>query len=137
MVLHDGQLNWIVDCYTFSDHYPYSQINGDGINYIRNSVKVVVNAYTGRTDFYVADPDDPVIRTWERIYPGMFKPLSEMPPDLHAHIRYPEDFFLTQAEMYGTYHMKDPAIFYNREDLWTFPRENYSDRDGSRCSPTT
>ncbi len=128
IVLHDGQLNWIVDGYTFSDHYPYSQINGDGINYIRNSVKVIVNAYTGRTTFYVADIDDPVIRTWERIYPGMFKPLSEMPPDLHAHIRYPEDFFLTQAEMYGTYHMKDPATFYNREDLWTFPRENYSDQ---------
>jgi uncharacterized membrane protein (UPF0182 family) len=128
IVLQDGQLNWIVDGYTFSDHYPYSQINGDGINYIRNSVKVVVNAYTGRTTFYVADADDPLIRTWERIYPGMFKPLSEMPPDLHAHIRYPEDFFLTQAEMYGTYHMKDPATFYNREDLWTFPRENYSDQ---------
>jgi uncharacterized membrane protein (UPF0182 family) len=128
VVLHDGQLNWIVDGYTFSDHYPYSQINGDGINYIRNSVKVVVNAYTGRTTFYVADPDDPLIRTWERIYPGMFKPLSQMPPDLHAHLRYPEDFFLTQAEMYGTYHMKDPATFYNREDLWTFPRENYSDQ---------
>jgi uncharacterized protein len=128
IVLHDGQLNWIVDGYTFSDHYPYSQINGDGINYIRNSVKVVVNAYTGRTTFYVSDADDPVIRTWERIYPGMFKPLSDMPPDLHAHIRYPEDFFLTQAEMYGTYHMKDPSTFYNREDLWTFPRENYSDQ---------
>ena len=127
-MLHEGQLNWIVDGYTFSDHYPYSQINGDGINYIRNSVKVVVNAYSGRTTFYVADVDDPLIRTWERIYPGMFKPLSDMPPDLRAHIRYPEDFFLTQAEMYGTYHMKDPATFYNREDLWTFPRENYSDQ---------
>ncbi len=128
MVLHDGQLDWIVDGYTYSDHYPYSQINGDGINYIRNSVKVVVNAYSGRTDFYVADPDDPLIRTWQRIYPGMFKAMSEMPAELRAHIRYPEDFFLTQAEMYGTYHMKDPATFYNREDLWTFPRENYSDQ---------
>ncbi len=127
IVLVDGQLNWIVDGYTFSDHYPYSQINGDGINYIRNSVKVVVNAYTGRTTFYVADTDDPIIRTWERIYPGMFKPMSDMPASLHAHIRYPEDFFLTQAEMYGTYHMKDPSTFYNREDLWTFPRENYAD----------
>jgi uncharacterized protein len=121
-----GQLNWIVDGYTYSDHYPYSQINRDGINYIRNSVKVVIDAYSGRTDFYVSDPDDPLIRTWQRIYPGMFKPMSEMPADLRAHIRYPEDFFLTQAEMYGTYHMKDPATFYNREDLWTFPRENYS-----------
>ena len=127
MVLQDGQLNWIVDGYTFSDHYPYSQINGDGINYIRNSVKVVVNAYTGRTEFYVSDAEDPVIRTWERIYPGMFKPISDMPAGLRAHIRYPEDFFLTQAEMYGTYHMTDPSVFYNREDLWTFPRENYAD----------
>ncbi len=127
IVLHNGHLSWIVDGYTYSNHYPYSQINGDGINYIRNSVKVVVNAYTGRTDFYVSDPDDPIIRTWERIYPGMFKPMSEMPPDLRAHIRYPEDFFLTQAQMYGTYHMTDPTTFYNREDLWTFPRENYSD----------
>ena len=127
MVLREsGQLNWIVDGYTYSDHYPYSQINGDGINYIRNSVKVVIDAYSGRTDFYVSDPDDPLIRTWQRIYPAMFKPMSEMPADLRAHIRYPEDFFLTQAEMYGTYHMKDPATFYNREDLWTFPRENYS-----------
>jgi uncharacterized membrane protein (UPF0182 family) len=128
MVLQNGQLDWIVDGYTFSDHYPYSQINGDGINYIRNSVKVVVNAYSGSTDFYVADPDDPIIRTWQRIYPDMFKPMSEMPAELRAHIRYPEDFFLTQAEMYGTYHMKDPSTFYNREDLWTFPRENYSDQ---------
>jgi uncharacterized protein len=121
-----GQLNWIVDGYTYSDHYPYSQINGDGINYIRNSVKVVIDAHSGSTDFYVSDPDDPLIRTWQRIYPSMFKSMSEMPADLRAHIRYPEDFFLTQAEMYGTYHMKDPATFYNREDLWTFPRENYS-----------
>ena len=85
------RLYWIVDCYTVSDHYPYSQKNGDQINYIRNSVKAVVDAYTGETDFYVADPEDPVIRTWGLVYPGMFKPLSEMPRELHAHIRYPED----------------------------------------------
>ena len=127
MVVHDGGLYWIVDCYTVSDHYPYSQRNSDQINYIRNSVKVVVDAYTGETDFYVADPEDPVIRTWGRVYPGMFKPLSEMPQELHAHIRYPEDFFLIQADIYRTYHMTDPAVFYNREDLWNFPRENYAD----------
>jgi len=127
MVVHDGGLYWIVDCYTVSDHYPYSQKNGDQINYIRNSVKVVIDAYTGETDFYVADPEDPVIRTWERVYPGMFKPLSEMPQELQAHIRYPEDFFLIQADIYRTYHMTDPAVFYNREDLWNFPRENYAD----------
>jgi uncharacterized protein len=128
MVVHDGGLYWMMDCYTASDQYPYSQRNIEGINYIRNSVKVVVNAYTGQTDFYVADPEDPVIRTWERIYPGMFKQLSAMPADLRLHIRYPEDFFLYQADIYRTYHMTDPAVFYNREDLWDFPKENYADQ---------
>jgi uncharacterized membrane protein (UPF0182 family) len=127
LVVHDGGLDWIIDTYTVSDHYPYSQRNTLGINYIRNSVKVVVNAYTGRVDFYVSDPEDPIIRTWERIYPGVFKPMTEMPTDLRLHIRYPEDFFLIQAEIYATYHMTDPAVFYNREDLWAFPKENYSD----------
>ncbi|MBV8771439.1 MAG: UPF0182 family protein, partial [Deltaproteobacteria bacterium] len=127
LVVHDGGLYWIMDTYTVSDHYPYSQRNELGINYIRNSVKVVVNAYTGQTEFYVSDPEDSIIRTWERIYPGMFKPLTDMPRDLRLHIRYPEDFFLIQAEMYCTYHMTDPAVFYNREDMWAFPKENYSD----------
>ena len=127
LVVHDGGLYWMMDTYTVSDHYPNSQRNTLGINYIRNSVKVVLNAYTGETDFYVAKPEDPLIRTWQRIYPGMFKPLSEMPADLRLHIRYPEDFFLIQAETYATYHMVDPAVFYNREDLWAFPKENYSD----------
>jgi uncharacterized protein len=125
IVIHDGRLYWIVDCYTTSDHYPYSQRNPDQINYIRNSVKVVVDAYTGATDFYIADPDDPVIRSWQRIFPALFKPLSAMPADLRAHIRYPEDLFLVQADIYATYHMTDPQVFYNREDQWGFPRENY------------
>jgi uncharacterized membrane protein (UPF0182 family) len=127
LVVHDGGLYWIIDCYTTSDHYPYSQTNGDQINYIRNSVKAVVNAYTGATDFYVSNPEDPIIRTWERIYPGTFKTMGDMPPDLHMHIRYPEDFFVIQADIYRTYHMTDPAVFYNKEDLWSFPRENYAD----------
>jgi uncharacterized protein len=127
LVAHNGGLYWIIDTYTVSDHYPYSQRNSLGINYIRNSVKVVVNAYSGETNFYVADPEDPMIRTWERIYPGLFNPLSAMPADLRLHIRYPEDFFLIQAETYATYHMTDPAVFYNREDLWAFPKENYAD----------
>ena len=130
MVVLGGGLYWIVDCYTLSDHYPYSQKNGDQINYIRNSVKAVIDAYTGDTTFYVADAEDPVIRTWQRIYPDMFKPMSEMRPDLRAHVRYPEDFFLIQADIYRTYHMTDPAVFYNREDLWAFPRENYEDTTG-------
>jgi uncharacterized protein len=127
LVLHDGHLVWILDCYTTSDHFPYSQRNSEGINYIRNSVKVVIDAYDGSTDFYVADPADPIIQTWQRIFPAMFKPLSAMPDDLRQHIRYPEDYFLIQADMYRTYHMTDPAVFYNREDQWGFPRENYAD----------
>src|ERR1700730_1727818 len=127
VVMHDGRLVWIVDCYTTSDHFPYSQRNAEGINYIRNSVKVVVDAYNGTTDFYVADPTDPVIRTWQRIFPALFKPMSSMPADLRQHIRYPEDYFLVQADIYRTYHMTDPAVFYNRKDQWGFPRENYAD----------
>src|SRR3984893_2123756 len=127
LVLHDGRLVWIIDCYTTSDHFPYSQRNSEGINYIRNSVKVVVDAYNGTTDFYVADPTDPVIRTWQRIFPALFKPMSAMPADLRHHIRYPADYFLVQADIYRTYHMTDPAVFYNREDQWGFPRENYAD----------
>ncbi|MGA8569215.1 MAG: UPF0182 family protein [Candidatus Binataceae bacterium] len=126
LVLHDGHLVWILDCYTTSDHFPYSQRNSEGINYIRNSVKVVVDAYNGTTDFYVADPADPIIRTWQRIFPAMFKPISAMSDDLRKHIRYPEDYFLIQADIYRTYHMTDPAVFYNREDQWGFPRENYA-----------
>jgi uncharacterized membrane protein (UPF0182 family) len=125
MVIQDGRLFWIVDCYTVSDHYPYSQRNADGINYIRNSVKVVVDAYTGATDFYVSDPNDPVIQTWQAIFPALFKPLTAMPDDLHAHIRYPEDLFMVQADIFSTYHMSDPQVFYNREDQWAFPRETY------------
>ena len=127
MVLHDGHLVWILDCYTTSDHFPYSQRNAEGINYIRNSVKVVIDAYNGTTDFYVADPADPIIRTWQRIFPTLFKPMSAMSEDLRQHIRYPEDYFLIQADIYRTYHMTDPAVFYNREDQWGFPRENYAD----------
>ena len=127
MIVNNGRLDWIIDCYTVSDHYPYSQINAYGINYIRNSVKAVIDAYTGAVTFYVADEDDPIIRTWERIYPGMFRSMGTMSPNLREHIRYPEEFFLIQAQTYATYHMTDPAVFYNREDLWSFPRENYSD----------
>jgi len=130
VVLHEGKLAWMLDCYTTSDHFPYSQRNTDQINYIRNSVKVVVDAYTGATTFYVADPEDPVIQTWQRIFPALFAPLSAMPADLRLHVRYPEDMFLVQADIYATYHMTDPQVFYNREDVWGFPRENYGGDTG-------
>jgi uncharacterized membrane protein (UPF0182 family) len=124
-VLLNGKLVWIVDAYTISDRYPYSQ-DTDGINYIRNSVKAVVDAYDGTTTLYVADAEDPVIQTWQNIFPGMFKPLSAMSAELRSHIRYPEDFFEVQAAIYRTYHMKDPQVFYNREDQWDVAKENYA-----------
>lgn len=127
VVTYNGRLFWVVDGYTTSDNYPYSQRNADGINYIRNSIKVVVDAYNGTLRLYVADPGDPIIRTWERIFPTLFKPLAAMPDGLRTHIRYPEDMFLVQADIYRTYHMTDPQVFYNREDQWSFPRENYQD----------
>ena len=123
VVISDGRLFWIQDAYTTSRWFPYAQPLADGANYIRNSVKVVIDAYNGGVDFYVVDPTDPVIATYGNIFPGLFKPLEAMPPDLRKHIRYPEDLFLLQAQMYRAYHMAAPEVFYNREDLWQFPRE--------------
>jgi uncharacterized protein len=118
VIADDGSLQWIVDAYTTSDEYPYSDPT-DGVgNYIRNSVKITVNAYDGQVKFYVSDPSDPVIQTYESIFPGVFHPLAEMPPDLRAHIRYPQDFFAIQAAKYAVYHMTDPSVFYSKEDLW-------------------
>ena len=102
-----------------------------GLNYIRNSVKVVIDAYNGSVDFYVSDPDDPLLKTYQRIFPGLFKPLAAMPADLQQHIRYPEDLFLVQAQLYRAYHMDTPEVFYNREDLWQFPRQPGGSGDGS------
>ncbi|MBK8315994.1 MAG: UPF0182 family protein [Acidobacteria bacterium] len=117
MVISDGRLFWIEDAYTVSDRYPYSQSVG-GINYIRNSVKAVIDAYNGKVDFYIADPADPVIRTWAAIFPGTFKQLSEMSADLRTHLRYPEDIFSIQTSVYSTYHMDKPQTLYNKEDQW-------------------
>ncbi len=118
VVADDGSLQWIVDAYTISGQYPYSEPT-DGVgNYIRNSVKVTISAYDGRVKFYVSDPSDPLIQTYERIFPGVFEPLSAMPADLRAHIRYPQDMFAIQAAKYAVYHMTDPSVFYSKEDLW-------------------
>jgi uncharacterized membrane protein (UPF0182 family) len=126
LVISDGRLIWMQDAYTASDLLPYSQRSQPGgINYIRNSVKIAVDAYDGNPVFYVADPRDPIVLTYERIFPSLFEPMSSMPASLHQHVRYPEDLFVLQASMYGTYHMKDPEVFYNKEDLWSFPKENY------------
>jgi hypothetical protein len=136
VVVSDGRLFWMQDAYTTSDWFPYSQPSAaQGINYIRNSVKVVVDAYNGSVDFYVTDPDDPLIRTYQRIFPGLFKPLAAMPPDLQRHIRYPEDLFLIQAQLYRAYHMDTPEVFYNREDLWQFPRQSSTIDPASTFGP--
>jgi uncharacterized protein len=121
-------LYWIVDAYTTSNRYPYSAPASTGINYIRNSVKVVIDAYHGSVNFYVADRSDPIIQTWSKIFPSLFKPLDAMPVSLRNHIRYPIDFFKIQSEQLMTYHMSDPQVFYNREDQWQISNEVYGDK---------
>jgi uncharacterized membrane protein (UPF0182 family) len=124
IVVSGGRLYWMQDAYTTSEWFPYAQPQPDAdLNYVRNSVKVVIDAYNGTTTFYVADASDPIIATYRRIFPALFKPLDAMPPDLQSHIRYPEDLFDIQARQYRAYHMDAPEVFYNREDLWQFPRE--------------
>ena len=125
LVLAGGRLFWIVDAYTTTSGYPYSRPSA-GVNYIRNSVKVVVDAYNGSTVFYVVDPKDPLVGVYQEIFPGLFRPLTAVPPDLAAHFRYPQDLFAVQAQVYSTFHMKDPRVFYNREDLWAFPNELFT-----------
>ena len=122
----DARLSWIMDAFTISDSYPYSshyRLAGSPINYMRNSVKVVIDAYDGTTTFYVFDSEDPIIAAYRRIFPGLFKDAAMMPPGLRKHVRYPELLLKLQAEVYGLYHMTDPEVFYNREDLWTVATE--------------
>ena len=123
MVVADGRIYWIYDAYTYSSDYPYSKPIM-GFNYIRNSVKIVVDAYTGDTKFYVFDEDnDPLIRVYRNIFPDMFLDQDQLPEFLRAHIRYPQDLFDIQSEIYATYHMEDPQVFYNKEDLWNIANE--------------
>ena len=122
LVITDGRLVWMMDAYTWTDRFPYSEPS-NGVNYMRNSVKVTVDAYTGEITYYLIDPDDPIATTYARIFPDLFAPASEMPAALRAHWRYPETLFLTQSQLYQTYHMRDPQVFYNREDLWDIPQE--------------
>jgi uncharacterized protein len=121
MVISDGRLFWIQDGYTISDRYPYSTGTRGVGNYIRNSVKMVLDAYNGKVEMYVSDPSDPLIQVYQRIFPGVFRPLSEISPDLRRHLRYPEDIFRVQTYIYSVYHMASPQIFYNKEDLWQVP----------------
>ncbi len=121
MITDGGQLKWILDAYTTSDAYPYSQRTADGMSYMRNSVKVVIDAYDGTVDAYIADPNDPVVQTYAKIFGGIFKPISAMPADIRKHVRYPGDLFRIQTALHATYHMTEPDAFYHREDQWQFP----------------
>ncbi len=123
VVRQDGRLVWMIDGYTVTSKFPYSEpVRGLG-NYIRNSVKAVVDAYDGTLAFYLSEPDDPVVKTYARAFPGLFQPLSAMPGDLRPHVRYPQGLFAIQARMLATFHMQDPQVFYNKEDLWNIPKQ--------------
>ncbi|MGA2897040.1 MAG: UPF0182 family protein [Acidobacteriaceae bacterium] len=134
----DGRLSWMMDAFTTSDSYPYSthyDLDGNSINYMRNSVKVVIDAYNGTTTFYVFDNDDPVLAAYRRIFPSLFKDASLMPAGLRKHVRYPEKLFKLQAQVYGLYHMTNPSVFFNREDLWTVATEtNGQSSDGQQTT---
>ena len=129
-VVSEGKQYWIQDAYTVSDHFPYSSPQAapsdQGLNYIRNSVKAVVDMYDGTVRFYVMDPNDPVLAVYRSAFPGVFSDLSQLSPDLKAHLRYPEDLFSIQADQYTTFHMTVPQVYYNREDLWVLPNETYA-----------
>ena len=127
VIAGDGTLKWILDAYTTSNGYPYAQPLLDGTSYMRNSVKLVIDAYDGSLTAYVSAPTDPLIRTWARIFPGIFVPLDSMPADLRAHLRYPDDIYRVQAGLYTTYHMGAPEDFYHREDQWQIPQVTKAD----------
>lgn len=127
LVLDNGKLYWMWDAYTTTDMFPYSEPFANKMNYIRNSVKVVVDAYTGKVTFYIVDPTDPVLKTYQKIFPGLFT--SEMPSGLKEHIRYPEDLFTIQANKYMVYHMQNYRVFYNKEDKWDLPTEIFGSEE--------
>ncbi|MFQ6056787.1 MAG: UPF0182 family protein [Methanosarcinales archaeon] len=132
IVISNGKLYYIQDAYTTDSKYPYSEPFTPltlhpfkPLNYIRNSVKVVIDAYNGNVDFYVFDPEDPLVQTYSKIFPNLFKSIDKMPRDLQKHIRYPQGLFEIQAQLYSVYHMEDPLVFYNKEDAWNIPKEIY------------
>ncbi len=126
-VRDDGSMAWIMDAYLTSSHYPYAEKYNDDNNYIKNSVKIEIDAYTGEVNFYIVDEEDPLVQTYANMFPDLFT--DEIPENLQAHFRYPERLFSIQAEMYGTYHMDNLEVFYNREDFWQFPTEKYYNQD--------
>ena len=139
VVGEDGRLSWIIDAFTTSDSYPYSshyRLEDNPVNYLRNSVKVVIDAYDGTTTFYVFDTKDPIIAAYRNIFPSLFKDAAAMPPGLRKHVRYPELLLSLQAEVYGLYHMTDPEVFYNREDLWNVATEVGMTGGGAQATQT-
>ncbi len=122
-VIYDGRILWIQDAYTTTDRYPYSEPYRDWGNYVRNSIKIVIDAYQGEVDFYLFDEDDPLAQVYDRIFPDFLTPMEEMPQGLELHLRYPEDLFQLQARMLQIYHMQNPVVFYNQEDVWNIPNE--------------
>ncbi|MCL4864502.1 MAG: UPF0182 family protein, partial [Gemmatimonadales bacterium] len=127
VIAEDGTLQWILDAYTTTDRYPYSARLGDGTSYMRNAVKVVLDAYHGSLTAYISEPNDPLVQTWAKAFPGVFQPLDAMPADLRAHIRYPDDLYRMQSNLYTTYHMEAPEDFYHREDQWQIPAVTRAD----------
>ncbi len=121
VISKEGRLVWVLDGYTVTDRYPYSEPVENLGNYVRNSVKAIVDAYDGTVNLYISDANDPIIRTYARIFPGIFQPMAAMPADLKSHMRYPQGMLTIQALMYRAYHMEDPQVFYNKEDLWSIP----------------
>src|SRR5277367_930432 len=139
VVAQDGRLYWMMDAFTSSDGYPYSThylLDGAPVNYMRNSIKAVIDAYNGTTTFYVFDSEDPIIATYRRVFPDLFKDAAAMPPDLRKHVRYPEMLLNVQAAAYGLYHMTDSEVFYNREDLWTVATEVGLNEVGEQATQT-
>ncbi len=124
-----GKLYWIIDCYTFSDNFPYAELYDNEFNYIRNSVKAVIDAYNGDIKFYIVDKNDPIAKVYAKIFPGLFKDIKTLDKEFIKHFRYPEDIFVVQSEIFRYYHIKDPEVFYNREDVWDFPTELYQDSE--------
>lgn len=126
-IIENGKIYYVIDGYTNTEYYPYSEpINNQSrVNYVRNSVKAVVDAYDGTVSFYMADTEDPIVKTYSKIFPGLLQPMKDMPDFIKKHVRYPQFIFDIQAKMYATYHMKNPDVFYNREDKWDIPIETY------------
>lgn len=136
-VVIDGRIYWIIDAFTTSPYYPYSEPYSGTVgstNYVRNSVKVVVDAYNGNVDYYIVDPEDPIALTYQKIFPRLFKDMSDMPEELKAHLRYPGEIFQIQADVYARYHMNDVKVFYQNEDIWEVSHEIYG-REEVKMSP--